>query len=146
MSDENRNDDRNGKKGGEFKVPPRTYILWIAILGAIPLLVRAGYLDASRFDEAWRLWPLILVAVGLSILLGRGRTGLAGTVILALVVGIVGGGALAGGFSVFGNVTDCAGTSTPLSSMSEAGVFEGKASVAVGITADLQSAGPVSAS
>ena len=39
MSDENRNDDRNGKKGGEFKVPPRTYILWIAILGAIPLLL-----------------------------------------------------------------------------------------------------------
>src|SRR3954465_8079677 len=38
MSEENRN-DKNGKKGGEFKVPPRTYILWIAILGAIPLLM-----------------------------------------------------------------------------------------------------------
>ncbi len=39
MAEENRNDNRNGKKGGEFKVPPRTYILWIAILGAIPLLM-----------------------------------------------------------------------------------------------------------
>src|SRR6266404_6674371 len=39
MPQENRNDNRNGKKGGEFKVPPRTYILWIAILGAIPLLM-----------------------------------------------------------------------------------------------------------
>jgi len=38
MSEENRN-DKNGKKGGEFKVPPRTFILWIAILGAIPLLM-----------------------------------------------------------------------------------------------------------
>ena len=38
MSDENRNND-GGKKSGEFKVPPRTYILWIAILGAIPLLM-----------------------------------------------------------------------------------------------------------
>jgi len=38
MPEENRN-DRNGKKGGEFKVPPRTFILWIAILGAIPLLM-----------------------------------------------------------------------------------------------------------
>src|SRR5437660_7741838 len=38
MPEDNRN-DRNGKKGGEFKVPPRTYILWIAILGAIPLLM-----------------------------------------------------------------------------------------------------------
>ena len=39
MPEENRNDNRNGKKGTEFKVPPRTYILWIAILGAIPLLM-----------------------------------------------------------------------------------------------------------
>jgi cell division protease FtsH len=38
MAEDNRN-DRNGKKGGEFKVPPRTFILWIAILGAIPLLM-----------------------------------------------------------------------------------------------------------
>src|ERR1041384_7884477 len=40
MSDDNsRNDDKNGKKNGEFKVPPRTYIIWIAILAAIPLLI-----------------------------------------------------------------------------------------------------------
>src|SRR5258706_9364955 len=38
MPEENRN-DRNGNTGGEFKVPPGTYILWIAILGAIPLLM-----------------------------------------------------------------------------------------------------------
>ena len=35
----NKNDDRGGKRGGEFRVPPRTYIIWIAILGAIPLLM-----------------------------------------------------------------------------------------------------------
>src|SRR5258706_12140754 len=39
MPEENRNENRNGKNGTEFKVPPRTYILWIAILGAIPLLM-----------------------------------------------------------------------------------------------------------
>ncbi len=41
MSDENKNrdEDRGGKKGGEFRVPPRTYLIWIAILGAIPLLM-----------------------------------------------------------------------------------------------------------
>jgi cell division protease FtsH len=32
-------DKKEPKKGGEFRVPPRTWILWIAILGAIPLLV-----------------------------------------------------------------------------------------------------------
>jgi len=39
MPEENKNDDRGGKRGGEFRVPPRTYIIWIAILGAIPLLM-----------------------------------------------------------------------------------------------------------
>src|ERR1043165_9881903 len=35
MSDEK----KDPKKGGEFRVPPRTWILWIVILGAIPLLL-----------------------------------------------------------------------------------------------------------
>jgi cell division protease FtsH len=40
MSEENKhNESKNGKRNGEFKVPPRTYILWIAILLAIPLLM-----------------------------------------------------------------------------------------------------------
>src|ERR1044071_3438367 len=59
MAEENRNDNRNGRKGGEFKVPPRTYILWIAILGAIPLLMffrnnatTAGdILSLSQFEQ-----------------------------------------------------------------------------------------------
>src|ERR1041385_7043919 len=34
MADENRNND-DGKKGGEFRVPPRTWIVWIAIFGGI---------------------------------------------------------------------------------------------------------------
>ena len=36
MSDDNK---QERKKNGEFKVPPRTYLLWIAILAAIPLLM-----------------------------------------------------------------------------------------------------------
>ena len=31
-------EDNKDKKSGEFRVPPRTWILWIAIIGAIPLL------------------------------------------------------------------------------------------------------------
>jgi cell division protease FtsH len=34
-----RDDERNGRKGGDFKVASRPYILWIAILAAIPLLM-----------------------------------------------------------------------------------------------------------
>ncbi len=41
MSDENKhNDDEKApKKGGEFRVPPRTWIVWIAIFGGIILLM-----------------------------------------------------------------------------------------------------------
>src|SRR5882724_1429623 len=41
MSDENKynDEDKNPKKGGEFRVPPRTWIVWIAIFGGILLLM-----------------------------------------------------------------------------------------------------------
>ncbi len=41
MANENKynDDDKNGKKGGDFKVPPRTWIVWIAIIGGITMLV-----------------------------------------------------------------------------------------------------------
>lgn len=41
MSDDNRHsgEDKQPRKGGEFKVPPRTWIIWIAIFGGIILLM-----------------------------------------------------------------------------------------------------------
>jgi cell division protease FtsH len=41
MADDNKHndDDKNAKKGGEFKVPPRTWVVWIAIFGGIILLM-----------------------------------------------------------------------------------------------------------
>ena len=41
MLDDKKNTDQDpkDKKTGEFRVPPRTWILWIAILGSIPLLI-----------------------------------------------------------------------------------------------------------
>src|SRR5882757_2787895 len=41
MSDENKinNDDKNSGKNGEFRVPPKTWIVWIVIIGGILALV-----------------------------------------------------------------------------------------------------------
>src|SRR5664279_1369557 len=41
MSEDNkhRDEDKNPKKSGEFRVPPRTMVVWIAILGGITLLM-----------------------------------------------------------------------------------------------------------
>src|ERR1051325_8806166 len=58
MAEDNKKDS---KKGGELRVPPRTWILWIVILGAIPLLVllknpgdNAERLTQRQFIEALR--------------------------------------------------------------------------------------------
>src|SRR4030095_4127439 len=41
MSDDNKfsDNDKSSRKGGEFKVPPRTWIIWIAIFGGIITLM-----------------------------------------------------------------------------------------------------------
>ena len=41
MADDNKHsgDDKNPRKAGEFKVPPRTWVVWIAIFGVIVLLM-----------------------------------------------------------------------------------------------------------
>src|SRR5438093_311554 len=41
MSDDNKfsDDEKNPKKAGEFRVPPRTWLVWIAIFGGIILLM-----------------------------------------------------------------------------------------------------------
>ena len=60
MSDENRsNEDKSEKKGSDFQIPPRTLLVWAAILGVIVLLVymrdrteqkveKLGYVELSR--------------------------------------------------------------------------------------------------
>ncbi len=48
MAEENKNsENRSPKKGGEFRVPPRTWVVWIAIIGSIVVLVMMkGKIDA----------------------------------------------------------------------------------------------------
>ncbi len=65
--------------------------------GAVALAAQQGYIDRDIINEAWRLWPLILVAIGLSILLARTPAAIVGTVVAALVVGSAGGALIAAG-------------------------------------------------
>ena len=39
MSDDNKSTGKNERKTGDVKVPPRNWLLWILILGSIPLLI-----------------------------------------------------------------------------------------------------------
>lgn len=65
--------------------------------GAVALAAQQGYIDRDLINQAWRLWPLILVAIGLSILLSRTPAAIVGTISAALVVGSAGGALIAVG-------------------------------------------------
>jgi len=84
--------------------------LFFIPLGAVPLLVRAGVLDPNVVANAWRLWPLLLIAFGLTMILGRSRAGVLGTIVAAVALGTVAGGALAASTPWIGNVGGCGST------------------------------------
>ena len=111
--------------------PRQGFLFWgllLIPLGAIPLLVRAGVLDVSGILDAWRLWPLLLVGIGLAILIGRTRAAVVGTVVIALTLGTLGGVALANPGSWIGAVTHC-GPGGQTQSLHRQGAFTGQASV-----------------
>ena len=76
-------------------------------LGGIPLLARAGVLPSDVISDAWRLWPLVLVAFGILLLVGRTRASLAATVIVAVVIGSIAGAAFAAGPPWIGTLANC---------------------------------------
>ena len=65
--------------------------------GAVALAAQQGYIDRDLLAGAWRLWPLILIAIGVSILVSRTPFAIIGTIFAALVVGAAGGALVAVG-------------------------------------------------
>lgn len=103
--------------------------IFFVLLGGIPLLDRLGVIDAESWGDVWRLWPLVIIAIGLAILVGRSRMALAGTVITALVIGGIAGGGLAAG-SGFLNFGDCLpGDASEMQQASESGQLDDGARV-----------------
>ncbi len=82
--------------------------LFFILLGAIPLAVRQGYLSAESVGRWWTLWPLLLVAAGVGLLLSRTSLHFLGGLITAGTLGLMAGGLLSGSFTgiPFGNCSD----------------------------------------
>ena len=83
----------------------RRFLGWgvfFILAGALPLAVRSGYLPPDVAAQLWRLWPLILVGLGIGIILGRTALGWLGGLIVAATFGLLVGGALASGFDRVG--------------------------------------------
>jgi hypothetical protein len=97
----------------EFRMRVRRGLLgWgvlFIVLGAVPLAVQRGLLDADAVRGAWQLWPLILIGAGLGLVLGQTRFAVVGTLVVAVTVGVMGGAVLAGGMSFTTGFTGAAG-------------------------------------
>jgi hypothetical protein len=93
--------------------PPIVGPILLIGAGALFLLNNLGIVDWGIWNDLWRLWPLILIAIGLDLLIGR-RNPLISLVIILVVLG-AGAAVLAttGGFRGAGPV-ESAGLSVPL--------------------------------
>src|SRR5215510_4285993 len=108
--------------------------LFFITVGGINLLVRNGVIDTANLDEAWKLWPLILVGFGIALLLGRSRLALVGTLIAAVTVGAIVGGAIATGGDWIGSFASCGGgPQAGDQTTSEAGGFSGPSTIDLSI-------------
>ena len=73
--------------------------VFLILAGAVPLLVRSGYLTEDQVASLWTLWPLILVGIGVGMLLSRTRYGFLGGLVVAATFGLMVGGLLSTGVS-----------------------------------------------
>lgn len=78
----------------------RSWLNWgifLIVLGVIPLAVEWGYLQRSTAGELVRLWPLLLIAVGVGLMLRFTSVQALGGTVVAATLGMLGGALLAAG-------------------------------------------------
>ncbi|MBF6612986.1 MAG: hypothetical protein IVW55_07635 [Chloroflexi bacterium] len=94
--------------------------LLLIVAGVLFLLSNFGLLDANVWRQLWRLWPLLLVAVGLEILLGRRNPALSLLIILLVLGGGVAFVYANGGFQARANLTTIPVVKAPLNGVESA--------------------------
>ena len=89
----------------------RSFLNWgvfLICLGAVPLAVQLGVLDADVASDLLRLWPLILIGIGLGLLARLTPYAAIGGIVVAATVGLLLGVVIVGGVTRGGAVA-CAG-------------------------------------
>jgi hypothetical protein len=98
--------------------------VFLILLGVPPLLVQTGAVDAEAFNGAWHLWPLVLIAIGLGMLLRMTAFAVLGGVLVAGTFGLLLGTVVATGGSFVGA---CVGSpTTPDLQLTHEGQFAGE--------------------
>ena len=77
----------------------RGLVFWgVALItaGAVALAIQAQLIPADTARQAWRLWPLLLVVIGLAVIASRTPFGAVATLLAGLVAGGLAGALVAG--------------------------------------------------
>jgi hypothetical protein len=108
----------------------RSFLNWgvfLICLGAVPLAVQLGTLDADVAADLLRLWPLILIGIGLGLLARLTPYAAIGGIIVAATVGLLLGVVITGG-AARGGAIACSGTLAGGPSIVRSGSFAGVSS------------------
>ncbi len=98
--------------------------IFFIVLGAVPLAYHQGIVSSSALSDAWRLWPFVLVGIGLGFVLSRTPAYFVGGLVVAVCLGLVFGSVLTIGPNI-----DCGGGGNGTQTVSQAGTFAGAPSV-----------------
>jgi hypothetical protein len=107
---------RSRRHGGSIVGP-------VILIGAgiVFLLNNLDVLPWSIWNQVWRLWPIVLIAIGLDLIIGRRNTALSLIIVLLLVGGGVAFLLYNGGFAPMGNLATT-NLNVPLSGAKSANV------------------------
>lgn len=100
------------------------WAVFLILVGAVPLLVRGGYVSDDQVRNLASLWPLIIVGVGIAILFGRTRFAMVGGLLMAATFGLIVGGLLSTGVGAIG-VNACGSGAGTVAFPAQSATFDG---------------------
>ena len=106
--------------------------VFFIVLGVVPLAYHQGAVSLSTLSDAWRLWPLVLVGIGLGLVLSRTPAYFVGGLVVAACLGLV-----LGSLFAVGPRLGCGNHGTAASTISRDGNFDGAAQVELDIQCGL---------
>jgi hypothetical protein len=84
--------------------------IFFLVFGGVLLGARQGWIPEDVVASLWQLWPVLLIAIGLSIILSRGSGAWIGGAFAAAVLGVIAAGLVQTGIGPF---VGCGGTDQP---------------------------------
>ena len=100
--------------------------VFFIVLGSVPLAYHRGIVSQATLADAGRLWPLILVGIGLGLVLARTPASFVGGLTVAAIFGLI-----LGSFFTVGPNIGCSGNSNDTRNVSGSGAFNGSADISL---------------